>query len=61
MLLGEILNKKYISDETGIKLALFLKKVASDTNLLNTFKAIYDNKLSEEARGRITLALQYSA
>lgn len=59
MILGEILDKKYVENETGAKLATFIKKLAGDANLGPHFKVIFDNKLSAEAKGRIEKAMSF--
>ena len=46
VILGEILDKKYITEQTGVKLATFIKNAAADPNLGAHFKVIYENKLS---------------
>ena len=61
MLLGEILNKKFVTEETGLRLTNFLKQVAADANLGPHFKTIYENKLSNESKERITQALNFAA
>jgi hypothetical protein len=58
MIFGEILNKKYIKEETGIKLALFIKKITVDPNFSSAFLTVFD-KLSHEAKERIQLAVKY--
>ena len=58
LIIGEILNKKYINEEkTGLKIAQFLKKAAVDPSLSQTFKTIFDNKLSAESKERIQQAI----
>ncbi len=49
LILSEILQKKYLEDETGMKLARFLQGIANDPQLGPHFKVIYDNKVTEEA------------
>ena len=60
LILGEILQKKYVKEETGIKFAQFLKKAASDANLSAGLQQIIENKLSQESKERILQALNYS-
>lgn len=60
LVLAEILQKKYVEDETGLKLARFLQGVASDSQLGPHFKAIFDNKVTEEAQKRLSQALSYT-
>lgn len=56
-ILGDILDKKYVEQETGLKLATFIKQLATDGNLGPHFKTIFDNKLSAEAKARIEKAV----
>jgi len=54
LIIGEVLNKKYVKDETGLKLIHFVKQVASDTTMSQHFKQIFDNKMNEESQKNIT-------
>ncbi len=58
-IIGEVLHKKYVKEETGVKFAKFLKSAASDANLGSHFKTIYENKLSAESKKRIEEALSF--
>jgi len=60
LILGEILDKKYITEETGAKLASFVKHIANDANLGPHFKTIYDNKLSQDSQNRFQKALTFA-
>ena len=57
--LGEVLHKKYVKEETAVKLVKFLKWAAADPNLESQLKAIFDNKLSAEAKKRIEEAMSF--
>lgn len=57
VILGEVLDKKFVEIETGVKLATFLKQLATDANLGLHFKTIYDNKLTPESKARIEKAI----
>ncbi len=46
LILSDILDKKYVDENTGRTLASFTKQMANDANLGSHFKTIYDNKLS---------------
>lgn len=59
LILGEILQKKYVNENTGKLLATFIKNASIDANLGPVFKTIYDNKLSNEAKERIQQAIQF--
>lgn len=59
VILGEVLDKKYVEIETGKKLALFIKNLAADANLGLHVKTIFDNKLTAESRGRIEKAMSF--
>jgi hypothetical protein len=61
LILGEILQKKYINENTGKMLATFIKHASNDATLGPHFKTIFDNKLSNEAKERITQAIQFAA
>ena len=56
---GEILNKKYIKDETGVKLATIIQNMSRDPALGGPFKTVFDNVLSAEAKERMQLALNF--
>ena len=53
LILGEILQKKYIKEDTGKLLATFVKNASVDPTIGPHFKTIFDNKLSNEAKERI--------
>jgi len=57
LIIGEMLNKKYIKEETAMVFAQFLKHAAGVPELSAQFKLIFDNKLSQESRQRIQEAL----
>ncbi len=59
VILGEVLNKKYVKEETGVLFAQFLKNAASDSVFSGPFKTIFDNKLSAESKQRIQDALNF--
>jgi len=60
VILGEILDKKYITEQTGVKLAGFIKQATADPNLGSHFKVIYENKLSQESQARIQKAMNFA-
>ena len=51
------MDKKYLNETTGPKLAQFLKHLAADQNLGPQFKVVFDHKLNEKAKERISQAL----
>ena len=60
LILSEIMQKKYIDDETGVKLSRFLQFAANDATLGPVFRQIYDSRLTEEAQNRLHQALNFT-
>ena len=58
ILLSDIIQKKYVTEETGLKLAAIISKMSQDTNLGPQFQTIYHSKLTSEQQERINTALK---
>lgn len=58
-ILGTVLQKKYVEDETGLKLARFLQNAINDATVGPHVRA-YAAKLPKEAQDRIQQALQFT-
>lgn len=57
ILLSEITNEKYVTPETGHKLATILKNMASNPTFSEQFWTIVNNKLVEKAKNNIQNAI----
>lgn len=53
ILLSDITQKKYVTDETGLKLAGLIANMSKDPNFGPQFQTIYQNKLTSEQQERI--------
>ena len=60
VLLSDITQKKYVSDETGLKLATLISNMSKDPTFGPQFQTIYHNKLTSEQQERINLALKFT-
>ena len=60
-LLGEVINKKFVNEETGLRLTNFVKQVAGDPTLGPQFRAVFESKLTNEAKERIQQALNFTS
>ena len=59
-LMGEVINKKFVNEETGVRLANFVKQVAGDATMGPRFRTVFEN-LSNESKERIQQALNFTA
>ena len=59
LIIAEISNKKYINDETGVKIARILQGIAADATLGPHFQTIVTNKLTKDSQDRIQNALNF--
>lgn len=61
ILLADITQKKYVSDETGVKLAGIIQNMSKDPTFGPQFQLIYQNKLTADQQERINLALKFGS
>lgn len=57
VIIGTVLQKKYVDEQTGLKLATFVKNASVDATLGPLVKVVFDNKLAQDAKDRITQAV----
>ena len=60
ILLSDIIQKKYVTEETGLKLAAIISNMSKDANFGPQFQTIYQNKLTAEQQERINTALKFT-
>ena len=60
LILSEVMQKKYLNEETGVKLARIVQHLAQDAVMGPHFKAIFENKLTVEAKERLENALKFA-
>lgn len=60
ILLSDITQKKYVSDETGIKLTNIIKGMANDATFSAQFNTVCTNKLTVDQQERIKAALSFT-
>lgn len=54
MILIEIANKKFLTEECVPRLAENLKKLGADATFGPVFQNIYNNKIAEDQKNRVT-------
>ena len=60
ILLSDITQKKYVNDETGVKLSNIIKGMASDATFSAQFNTVCANKLTADQQERIKNALNFT-
>lgn len=60
ILLSDIIQKKFVTEETGLKLAAIISNMSKDPNFGPQFQTIYQNKLTSEQQDRINTALKFT-